>query len=1785
MEFIDNTGHIFSLPSFDEYPFGYEYEENAYTFWFDDIYTSTLSINNYYIKKINLLIPCWVDDEIWETETLSYDSIDGNTYDICNIDIKIDSHVFNFVDLNKIQQQINSNDVVTMPEINENDFTTTLNNDNLQIVKIVENEQKFLLVPFYVIAKSEEEGTWSTNILIHVYCNEYESFVENKWCSITVGGIFQDEHEQLTINGQNMGIELPMDLFRAIYQKSFYDETFDEQLYNEKMREYLLNYMGIRGEVGNFNSAIQSLKWFGYGDNVTLTKLFETDNQFKHQYLIDFFDLNNDFLESYRTFRNSTFVRLHMLSNIETGEYNEQDFDNAFWGENNPKLEDLMTKMVPVEEGVNETFNYYKPYYDYTFNELLLKLACLKYYYEKYFLPIHLQIHSASLTHKVYANDVKFLNKTSISMVENIVMIPDKDFDVELPKTNVQYLTHQIHYVDDTFNEFNDINDELTLYKINDTCINIPIKFTNKNKYYDCVLLLEKLDKNKHYTYQINIHDKLYFDDVITIYDTKTSTLANDFIEISVSENGKDYSFYVSYTKFSEMIKQRYAQKFELHDNQFTRNNDTYTITLNDVDYIINEDEQYIKNDDTIIILPSSNDIETNLFNENASIIVYEIPKLYYRIKYNSTSLYKLLVNDINYTDKTTINVQPTSTLIYESHFTFNQNEDNEASIYRDFVIYPKMICDVNVNKLFNKLGKQYASQAIEYFIGETFRLRLLVNGKWYTYEFTIRIPDFNIHFGTLKYKYWNDDMRLQSNFTQLNYLGDENNKIVKFNSFMYEPRLVEVNHINFFKDFINYVNLTNIKYINDDDIDLNTFCYYIDMSQYDVFDTQHIYLTNDMYGNTLYIPSSFFTAHNLYVLFYQNTIVLLRETGEENILIVSQYNYDMLVLEGDSAPDYVKFIYDENTNTYHVEGVDDYNFNIFETLYVTEDSFYNKYIEQHHIPLNDAHLNQVHLFDLYRRERTIDGNYLIMQNNIDIRCKNLRFIHKGYGDNLYIQGKACLNGENMNAGIVRPEDVSNNLDIRSQYFNTRDDMTLYSVYWNGGIVFDEEKSNEASGYSYYEICDINGMLTGVYTNEPVSHYDIYDTECEAIFDKDTNAIGTIRYKSLSQLEKHIKNNLSSEDIDNYDAIPDYTTIETIKQQLLENDDLIYDEEINQQLYDIFINEFEHRKHLLGNIFDEYKLQIDYNKQEDKLFIYGTDTQIKFKVKYQRYDFDTKLYVDYVPLSYEYIEFASKIFDNPTNEYRVLVTFYPVKTKSVQNIEHEYTDEISTHCEYDEFGNVIEGSIFYTGVVNTQVVRLSLYKTLKYNDTKLINYEDVTLQDNINGLGIEVMNHQYGEHIYDIDSVEFINQENDTINQYWVDYSTNPGLGNENYINENGKLRHIFDEDLYYNNYLVKRLTGIKGHYMIQCNAKIQYYMYDESQDKYIKDGDELTWDGFKVVVCSVDANNKLNKVVSENGEIIEFIGNEKDVCLFFMIESYPELDGERYFTATVEPQLIKINETYSLMKYDANTLATNDDEKFSVRINGKTYQYEQNTSPHIWELYNDFFENTTLSDDIQKISQRINIDNWFDYDFYLMHDYEYWYVVFISKFTCDYARTIDDLLIDDENKTIMHINTSETDIPEYLEYQQQYYVDGEQNDWYYDWNCLQHKDKTENNDYKYKLVYNKSCKKFLPNRYYFMSSEGINHFTKNDLIVGTLSNNERLPININISTKWHITPLSINMDSDSVTCESNAEMVIFDTPKNSTQYERGYYNVDMRYSIDTYTTQQFKQTGKFRID
>ena len=84
-------------------------------------------------------------------------------------------------------------------------------------------------------------------------------------------------------------------------------------------------------------------------------------------------------------------------------------------------------------------------------------------------------------------------------------------------------------------------------------------------------------------------------------------------------------------------------------------------------------------------------------------------------------------------------------------------------------------------------------------------------------------------------------------------------------------------------------------------------------------------------------------------------------------------------------------------------------------------------------------------------------------------------------------------------------------------------------------------------------------------------------------------------------------------------------------------------------------------------------------------------------------------------------------------------------------------------------------------------------------------------------------------------------------------------------------------------------------------------------------------------------------------------------------------------------------------------------------------------------------------------------------------------------------------------------------------------------------------------------------------------------------MILFVVHNNDRLPFNASISSKWKIHPMSLGMSTDT-SFDSNGEMTIISLPMNDAKYERGYYQVTVKYSLDRDIQHQFKNTSIIRI-
>lgn len=501
MKFIDDTGHIFEITEYNVEPIGYQYEMSPYIFWVDSDYSTKLSVNNWYVKPIRFLCD-----------------------NISNLEITINSDIFKLIDSNILYDNC---------EINEDEFKQKINETEVNIipsVKITNLNKYYNLVTFYVFCNSSEIGSVFTNILINISNND-----SSIYCPITIGGTFVDECEELIINGKNFGISLPKDILCAIYQNTSTNDFSDINLYNIKLKEYLLNHMLLKGECGNYNSAESSLEWFGWGDKIILSRLLKTDNQFKEQFVNDYFSIDYDIQDSFVRFKTTSLLSLSVLENRITDKTIKQNFNIDFVGEGNPELENLVNKKIIEQDG---RINYEKYYYDFSLVDLSAKLACLQYMYKKYFLPIHLSIHSASIKHHVLNTPIKLTNVSNFNKCETPLTLSDKRnkilSSVEFVNDCTFVLKNNQIIVDKNYNRF---------YKYND----IDKLKTSSVEYIDISNTLSAEIPIKIQTYQIidNIKKEVFdkFVSCVIVLSSNNEIIFESNFSFVTNENNQYISF------------------------------------------------------------------------------------------------------------------------------------------------------------------------------------------------------------------------------------------------------------------------------------------------------------------------------------------------------------------------------------------------------------------------------------------------------------------------------------------------------------------------------------------------------------------------------------------------------------------------------------------------------------------------------------------------------------------------------------------------------------------------------------------------------------------------------------------------------------------------------------------------------------------------------------------------------------------------------------------------------------------------------------------------------------------------------------------------------------------------------------------------------------------------------------------------------------------------------------------------------------------------------------------
>ena len=775
MEFIDNTtGHIFSQKTYDN-NIGWELKDPEYIFWVDDSYTkSKLSTNTFYIKQITPYIN--------KNNVLGQKGKNIKLSNIEKIEIICNSAIFKLISYKDINDNISGKREIDVSELF--DLVNHSTNESHIIYKkddfIIDNENSDFICPFFVICMSTDPDVLLTNILINV---TYKHNIEDKpnekttidittSTVIRIGGVFTDESEKLMINAINIGVNIPKSILDAIYQSDLIDNnndySFNVALYNEKLKEYLINKTNIKNECGNYTGIINSLCWFGWGKNVKIVKLLKTDNNILNQYLQDSFNSDDDVLKSFFTFRNTSFISFMLDENqtifdefnILIREKQTFDVDTDFHGEALPILEDLFNKYIKSnvtgldsqETNDNHNFTYYEPYYLYNKATILLKLSFLKYYFKKYFCPVHVNVQSTSICHHDFIPDTKLTTVASTYINEKNILCQENCYvQIGNEKNLIENfsLTNNKQYIDVDYCHFSNYNYNNDIYESTELNFVIPIRFyknieeytnyNDKNKldsdyvYKTNIIISKIIDNNNVIIYNIhkifNQSNGNIFESIICLprhsmvqSNTDIYYWTEGKFRIDICCNGKWFSkeFTLSLPKLNMQI---YALKYKYNNDMFSQyilkkdintNTDIYSLNVrmwepnlvrvnaSNYNNIINEYVKYtnINNKNNII----------NLYSDTYNIPSHKIAPSYYNVViYYDIDIQDYLNEQCLNEDKT-FNKENVMKMwrIFNNAFESNNQNNIQQSIGLTFDLY-LMYGNKNYNNKYfkNKIGNK----------------------------------------------------------------------------------------------------------------------------------------------------------------------------------------------------------------------------------------------------------------------------------------------------------------------------------------------------------------------------------------------------------------------------------------------------------------------------------------------------------------------------------------------------------------------------------------------------------------------------------------------------------------------------------------------------------------------------------------------------------------------------------------------------------------------------------------------------------------------------------------------------------------------------------------------------------------------------------------------------------------------------------------------------------------------------------------------------------------------
>lgn len=244
----------------------------------------------------------------------------------------------------------------------------------------------------YILASAKQAGEYLATINI-----DDESF----W----VGADFYSENEPLYINLSNNGIEIPESIQKAIYEVNVHEDKRDNIILNRKWKELLSNYWDVVANKGSYKSLFNSLKWFEYGDMISLKEIWKmVDGAYTAKDVKSI--LSDKYTESLNGFAKTTYFGIYCALEQAVRKNGEVVWDR----EGNPELESIAKQ--------------------WSIQDLSLKLCLLGHFYKTYFMPIHLDLIHSTIEDVVYTNTFKIRQGSTCNRFDFIFSCDDIECNV-----------------------------------------------------------------------------------------------------------------------------------------------------------------------------------------------------------------------------------------------------------------------------------------------------------------------------------------------------------------------------------------------------------------------------------------------------------------------------------------------------------------------------------------------------------------------------------------------------------------------------------------------------------------------------------------------------------------------------------------------------------------------------------------------------------------------------------------------------------------------------------------------------------------------------------------------------------------------------------------------------------------------------------------------------------------------------------------------------------------------------------------------------------------------------------------------------------------------------------------------------------------------------------------------------------------------------------------------------------------------------------------------------------